>query len=195
MSARASIDPTSRSRTSQPTPAILHGALHGTEAMRRSRILNPSSAEPLPPNDLGTRIELRALPTIAGATMTVQYEFARGPFGGVSHWIEFRDGKVTGLDFGHRPDVEVTVTVPYHAMARVRCGDMTILDALEEGSVDGAIGPMAMLAGITESPEFHDAELAGGRRPIALAALGEVAATEAFQVAWHTLAAESSLDD
>lgn len=66
-------------------------------------------------------------------------------------------------------------------MALVRAGEMTILEALEGGSVDGPVGALGVLAGISEDPRFHRAELATGRHAIALAALGDLDADERYQ--------------
>lgn len=170
---------------------ILFGEIDGTVALRRIRIQAKGRIGPPPPNDLSEQPELGALPLLVGATMVVQYEYSNGPFGHVSHWIEFVDGGVGGMGFGRRPQADVTVSVPYFVMALVRCGEMSILDALELGDVTGSIGPLGALAGITESAEFHRAEQATGRSGVALAAFGEIAATPSFRSAWKTLAEET----
>jgi len=62
-------------------------------------------------------------------------------------------------------------------MALVRAGEITIIDALVGGNVEGREGALALLAGIHEDPRFHAAELATGRHAIALAAFAELDTT------------------
>jgi hypothetical protein len=81
----------------------------------------------------------------------------------------------------------VRVEVTYRAMARVRDGSITIIEALEDGSIDGKIGPMALLAGVSESREFQRAERAGGPAGQALATLGELREVPAFREACAAL--------
>jgi hypothetical protein len=66
-------------------------------------------------------------------------------------------------------------------MALVRAGEITIIEALEDGTVDGPVGALGLLAGISEDPRFHAAELATGRHAIALAALGDLDSDEHYQ--------------
>jgi hypothetical protein len=60
---------------------------------------------------------------------------------------------------------------------------------MEHGSIDGDIGPMAMLAGILESPEFHAAERATSSHSAALGGLGLLDADPDFTNACEQLAA------
>ena len=129
---------------------------------------------PPAPLDLVGRPELSMLPSIPGATLCVQYLFRDGPFGDVMHALVFEDGQLVAQHLGKLERIDAMVEVTYRAMARVRAGEITILAALEGGKVAGELGPLALLAGITESKEFHAAELATGRHAIALAALGQV---------------------
>jgi hypothetical protein len=81
----------------------------------------------------------------------------------------------------------VRVDVTYRAMAKVRNGTITIIEALEDGGVDGKIGPMALLAGVSEGPEFHRAEEQGGPAGLALATVGELREVPAFREACAAL--------
>ena len=56
--------------------------------------------------------------------------------------------------------------MPYRAVPLVRSGACTIIDALADGTLNGDLGPLALLAGILESPEFHAAEVATGGRVV-----------------------------
>lgn len=113
--------------------------------------------------------------------MTVQYRYCDGPFGDVNYALSFVDGRCVDESLGVVAEASVSVEVPYRAMALVRAGDITILEALEGGSVDGPVGALAVLAGISEDPRFHAAELATGRHAIALAALGDLDADERYR--------------
>lgn len=135
---------------------------------------------PPAPVNLACRPELSALPVAKGATFGVQYRYRDGPFGAVDHVLRFEDGRVVEERLGRLDAADVTVEVTYRAMARVRAGEITIIEALEGGSVTGEIGPMGALAGISESTQFHDAELATGRHALALAVLGELHSDPTF---------------
>jgi hypothetical protein len=101
----------------------------------------------------------------------------------VTQWTSFVDGRVVEVGLGPLEEPDVWVDVTWRAMARVREGTMTIIEALEDGKVDGRIGPMALLAGVSESPEYQRAERAGGPAAVALATLGELREEPAFQAA------------
>ena len=174
--------------------AVLSGRLEGDEAYRRTTLAERTKAGdyvgPPPPMDLGQREELQELPALPGVTLLTQYRFRSGPFGTVDFWMRWEDGTITGLDLGQADDADVRVEVTYRAMAKVRDGSITIIEALEDGSVDGKIGPMALLAGVSESREFQRAERAGGPSGGALATLGELREVPAFREACAVLVGE-----
>ena len=171
--------------------AVLSGQLEGEEAYRRTTMAERAKAGdyvgPPPPMDLAEREELEALPLLPDATVLTQYRFRSGPFGTVDYWIRLEDGKVTGMGLGTADEPDVRVEVSYRAMAKVRNGSISIIEALEDGSVDGKIGPMALLAGVSESREFQRAERAGGPGADALATLGELREVPAFREACAAL--------
>ncbi len=174
--------------------AVLSGRLEGDEAYRRTTLAERAEAGdyvgPPPPMDIGEREELQALPALPGVTVLSQYRFRSGPFGTVDYWIRWEDGRVTGMDLGRAEDADVRVEVTYRAMARVRDGSISIIEALEDGSVDGKIGPMALLAGVSEGREWQRAERAGGPAAEALATLGELREVAAFREACAALVEE-----
>ena len=175
--------------------AVLSGRLEGEEAYRRTVLAERAKAGdyvgPPPPMDLAEREEeLAALPAMPGVSVVTQYRFRSGPFGTVDYWIRWEDGALVGMDLGVLDEPDVRVEVSYRAMARVRKGSMTIIEALEDGSVDGKIGPMALLAGVSESREFQRVERAGGPAGGALATLGELREVPAFREACVALVEE-----
>jgi hypothetical protein len=177
---------------------ILSRSLRGNEAYAATTVAaydadGPYVGPPAPYN-LGRRPELDAMPTIAGATLGVEYRYRRGPFGDVTYALSFRDGRLVDEQLAAPDAPDVVVDVTYRAMALVRAGAITILDALEDGGVTGELGPLGVLAGISESEEFHAAELATGPHAIALAALGELDADPGFAAAITQVFAET-LDD
>ena len=171
--------------------AVLAGRLEGDEAMRRTTLAEQAGGGdyvgPPPPMDIAGRPQLDALPELPGATVLTQYRFRSGPFGTVDFWMRWEDGRITGMDLGRLDESDVRVEVTYRAMARVRDGSITIIEALEDGSIDGKIGPMALLAGVSESREFQRAERAGGPAGQALATLGELREVPAFREACAAL--------
>ncbi len=145
------------------------------------------------PADLLARPEICGMPAVADASLAVEYTFARGPFGDVHHWIRFEGGKPVEDGFGVLGTADVRIDVNYWAIPRVRSGEQTILDALEDGTIVGELGPLAMLAGLLEAPEFHAAELATGRHSFALAVLGELWANGTWTNALDELAKTSEV--
>jgi hypothetical protein len=167
---------------------ILHRGISGTEALAATTVVDGDYVGPPSPMDLGQQAELARLPRLPGATLDVQYEHAAGPFGHVSFIISFVDGQVASMRFGRLDDRDALVEVPYLVMALVRRGDLSIYEAIERGRVEGQVGPLALLAGLTESPELHAAELACGRSGLALGQLGEATAVAGFETAMQELA-------
>lgn len=170
--------------------ALYRGALSGSDALAGARVVTPDRGEGAPPPlDLSETDELEDLPQIAGATLMVQYEFAAGPFGPVSFWESFDEGRVAGMGFGVTEEADVTVWITFTKMAAVRAGTISILQALEDGGrVDGDIGPLMLLAGLEESPELRAAEAACGPAGSVLAMVGELAATAPHRAAMEELA-------
>jgi hypothetical protein len=171
--------------------AILAGRLESEEAHARTTIAEQGPGGeyvgPPPPMDIGQRPELEAMPTLPGATVLTSYRFRSGPFGDLLYFIRLEDGRVAEMALGEAPEPDVRVEVTYRAMANVRNGSITIIEALENGSVDGKIGPMALLAGVSEGLEFHRAEAQGGPAGLALATLGELREVAAFREACAVL--------
>ncbi len=174
---------------------VFRRELVGDEAMRATTViaqLADGVYTGLPaPGDLLGRPEFAGLPEIAEASLVVAYTFRRGPFGVVHHWFRFENGRPVEDGFGEPESANVRIEVEYRAIPLLRSGEKTILDVLEGGSIDGALGPMTMLAGLLEAPEFRAADLASGRQSFALATLGELWADEAWIAALDGLAAEA----
>lgn len=169
--------------------------LDGDEAMRAATVVAQVQDDvytgPPAPADLLGRPEFEGLPVIADAALVVAYTFRRGPFGVVHHWFKFDNGRPADDGFGELDEADVRVEVEYRAMPRLRSGEQTMLDALEGGTIQGDLGPLTMLAGLLEEPEFRAADLATGRHAFALATLGELWADETWIAALDRLAAEA----
>lgn len=170
--------------------AVFRQELPGTEALAAARVLVPGGNEGVaPPLDMRDTAEMALLPEVPGATLVTQFEFSDGPFGHVSFWLSFEDGRCADLAFGRAEEPDVTIAISFQRMVRVRTGAMTILEALEHGGrVDGALGPIMLLAGLEESPELRAVELACGPAGAVLARVGEVAASGPYAEAMAALA-------
>ncbi|MDQ6696544.1 MAG: hypothetical protein M3Z46_03700 [Actinomycetota bacterium] len=170
--------------------AVFRQELDGTEALAAARVLVPGGSEGVaPPLDMRDTAEMALLPEVPGATVVTQFEFSGGPFGHISFWESFEDGRCTELDFGRHAEPDVTIAISFQRMVHVRTGAMTILEALENGGrVDGALGPIMLTAGLEESPELRAVERACGPAGAVLAKVGEVAATPAYAEAMTSLA-------
>jgi hypothetical protein len=176
---------------------ILGRELRGNDAMLATEIVDRADGAryvgtPAPLN-LSAHAEATLLPFVPGASLSVRYSYRDGPFGTVDYLLVFEDGRIIEERLAAPTDTDVHADVSYLAMAKVRAGDLTILEALEDGSVQGDLGPLAALAGISESREFHELELATGRHAYALGALGLFDANPAFAEAMSELAARSEL--
>lgn len=170
--------------------AVFRQELDGTGALAAARVVTPGGDEgAAPPLDMTETSEMGSLPEVPGATLVIQFEFSHGPFGAVSYWLSFEDGRFAGADFGRAEEADVTVGITWQKMVGVRRGQITILEALEHGGrIDGALGPIMLLAGLEESPELHAVELACGPAGEVLARVGEVAATPEHTAAMAALA-------
>jgi hypothetical protein len=175
--------------------AILRGDIRDDDAWRATTVTAMTAtgmySGPPAPLDLACRPELDLLPRIPGASLCAQFLFPAGPFGAVHYVLRFQDGRVVEELLGEVEGFDVRVEMPYRAMARARAGEITIIEALEGGSVIGDLGPLAALAGIAESPEYQRAERATGRHAIALSVLGELNLDPGFRDAMCTLVPSS----
>ena len=171
--------------------AILTGELEAEEAQARTTIVEQGPGGeyigPPPPMDIGQRRELEDMPTLPGATVLTAYRFRSGPFGTFDYFMRLEDGRVVDIGLGQTPEPDVRVEVTYRAMGLVRNGTITIIEALADGSVDGKIGAMALLAGVSEGYEFHRAEEQAGPACLHLATLGELREVAAFREACAAL--------
>jgi hypothetical protein len=177
--------------------AILRGELRDDDAWRATTVTamtatGPYTGPPAPMN-LACRPELDLLPTIPGASLCVQFRFPVGPFGAVRYALRFDDGRVVDEFLGERENVDVRIEMTYRNLALTRAGEITILDALEGGSVTGEVGALMAFGGILESPEYQRAQRATGRQAIALSVLGELNADEAFRAALQDLVASAGV--
>jgi hypothetical protein len=181
--------------TSADGAALWRHELRGDDAMRAATVVTQLAdgvyCGPPAPADLVRRPEFDGLPRIVEASLVVAYTFRRGPFGLLRHWFRFENGRPADDGFGVPDEYDVRIEVEYRAIPLLRSGEQTILDVLEGGSIDGALGPITMLAGILEAPEFRAADLASGRQGFALATLGELWADPRWTGALEHLAADS----
>ncbi|MEJ7583087.1 MAG: hypothetical protein WKF43_03170 [Acidimicrobiales bacterium] len=170
--------------------SLYRNELSGDDALAALRVVVPGGVEQAaPPLDIQDTPELDLLPTISDATLTIQYVFADGPFGPVSYWMSFDEGRSSGMAIGVADDPDVRVRITVQKMVKVRTGEITILEALEHGGrVEGDVGPLMLLAGLEESPELHAAELACGPAGAVLARMGEVTCTPEHHAAMAALA-------
>lgn len=160
---------------------IVRAGLDGNAALALTTVTAPlpdgSTYVGLPaPMNLLCRPELTEMPVIRGASLVVHYRFTNGPFGDVDYAVAIRDGHHAEEELTAPPDPDVAVTVTYRAMAEVRAGRRTILDALTNGELHGSYGSLATLAALLESPQYMAAMVATGSHADDLATLGELRA-------------------
>jgi hypothetical protein len=171
--------------------------LRDDDAMRAVTVVAPVRdgvyTGPPCPGDLLVRGELDGVPSIPDASLLFEYTFSQGPFGVVHHWLRFENGRPVADGFGEIEAPDVRVGVAYRAVPLVRSGERTIIDVLEGGTLQGDLGPLGLLAGILESPEFHAAELATGGHGFALAVIGELWSNPVWTEALERLAGETAV--
>jgi hypothetical protein len=175
---------------------IWAGELRDDDALRAITVVAPVpdgtyTGRPCPA-DLVARPELDGAPSIPGASLLVAYTFSDGPFGVVHHWLRFENGRLVADGLGEIEGADVHVGVPYVSVPLVRSGARTIIEVLEGGTLQGELGPLGLLAGIIEIPEFHAAELATGGHGFALAVVGELWASSAWIQGLEQLAGETA---
>jgi hypothetical protein len=184
-------------RCSRPDAAkIWRRELRDDDAMRAVTVVAPVAdgvyTGPPSPADLLGRPELTAAPTVPDASLVVLYTLTGGPFGTVRHWLRYENGKPVAEGFGDVDAADVRIGTRYREIALVRAGQHTVIDALEGGTIEGAVGPIALLAGILESPEYEAAELASGRHGFALSVLGNLWAHPQWIAALDALAHQTA---
>lgn len=174
--------------------ALYAGDASGTEAMAALTVAHRSESQvvtgPPSPADITMTGGLDHLPRIPEATLTTQFRLVAGPFGPVDFWWTFEDGISTGMGFGVVAEHDVWVQIRYQRMVAVRRGEISVVEALEEGGkVDGGVGPLMLLAGLQESPELLAAGKACGPSGPVLADLGRVTSGREHRQAMADLAA------
>jgi hypothetical protein len=169
--------------------------LDGNEALRRTTAIvelpDGSTYRGVPaPMDLGARVELRAMPHLIGANLTVHYRFLNGPFGDVDYVLDFVNGKLASEQLGPPANTcDAFIGIRYRNMGLLRTGQCTMLEAVEGGQLDGEVSSLVALAAIYETPEFEAAHMATGRYVLGLATLGELCTHPEFRTAMNKLMA------
>lgn len=173
-------------------PALLGMAVSGTEATARTTIVDERRSGtyegPPPPLDFAVAAADR-LPVLPGVDLRWQCRYVRGPFGAVDYALVFADGQLVDAPLGVLDDADVSLAVPFSAAMLLRRGEVTMLEALQEGRITGTEGALGLLAGLLESPAYVEvmSECASGRGGLALAAWGELASHEGYRRAMREL--------
>ena len=173
-------------RLSPDTAEMIHRpGCDGTEALAGCMLVEADDSESVPsPLDIGARPEPEALPTIPGATLTVQYHLSDGPFGDVDIWWSFESGRSRAMELGTAAVADVEVWVPFQRVAPLRSGEISILEAIEgDGRVEGSEGPLMLYAGLEESPEMQAVGRSCGPSAAVFGSLGLVTNHAVFEEA------------
>lgn len=106
---------------------------------------------PFPHGDLQPAI---GMSTIPGATLVVQHIERGTPFGTIAYRQHFEEGVPVrfewSLDGGH-----VVVNARFGAILGYRIGNLTLLEAITVGRIDGDIAHVSLVTGIVERPEYR----------------------------------------
>lgn len=168
--------------------AVLGNRVDGTQAMAATTIVADTEQGPYrgpaPPMDLAEHPELAELPTIPEATLIVQQHLRGGPFGDFDCVQVFVDGRLNRMTLGTLPDPDIIVDGPYRTSMLLRAGAVTALEGLESARISGSVGSLSLFGGLLESNAFQQAQRACAHAAgLALASLGEIAATPGFRSA------------
>ena len=154
---------------------IYRARVDGTEALEACEVATPDGWAGRPtPVDVADSPELNDLPSQPQANLLVQYHHLQGPFGHMSWWWRFVEGRSDSAGFGVADESDVTAYLPFANVVAIRLGELSIYEGIDGGRIDGDIGPLMLLAGLLESPETQAAQRACGPRGIPLANLGLV---------------------
>jgi hypothetical protein len=169
------------------------GKADGTEVLAACRVVADGAETPPSPLDIEVVPALGELPYQPEATLLTQYRHRGGPFGPFDWWWRFIDGEHDSMGFGlTEDDPDVVVMIRYQRLIEVRTDVISIYEAIEGGRVDGDVGPLMLLAGLQESIELHDAELACGPSGPVFANLGLVMDQDPCREGLAALAAETT---
>jgi hypothetical protein len=150
---------------------------------------------PPPPLDFALRPELGELPCVLGASLCVACEHTSGPFGTTHYTLVFEDGRFVDMELGVLPEADAALSFSFRQLMLFRRGEITMLDALEDGRVAGSQGALGLLAGLVESSAYLRAQAAtaAGPAPNALIALGEASEQESYRHAMDAVLADTAV--
>jgi hypothetical protein len=172
---------------------IHRGAIDGTEALGACTVAMPDGwTGPPTPIDIIDQPELDDLPEQPDADLLIQYRHSAGPFGPMSWWWRFVQGRSDSGDLGEIEEPDVIATLPFAKTVSLRLGNLSIYEAIEGGRLEGDVGPLMLLGGLLEAPEHVAAREACGHRGIPLANLGLVTSQPEVRAALDALAAETT---
>lgn len=140
----------------------------------------------LPPADDLEAPGWDALPLVPDATARLRFVLWGSPVGTVALDIRYLDGRRTGTVVQEWPDTaegepahgapEMDVAMTWRNYLRMRSGEATALEAIEEGgNVDARWTLLLLLHGLVQEPEYEAIYRALPRMPEELAWWGEVA--------------------
>jgi hypothetical protein len=154
---------------------VYRAQVDGTEALEACQVTTPDGwTGPPTPLDIIDCPELLDMPFQPEADLLVQYHHSEGPFGHLSWWWRFVEGRSESAGFGLADDADVAAYLPFANLVALRLGELSIYEGIEGGRLDGDVGPLMLLAGLLEMPEMEAARRACGSRGIPMANLGLV---------------------
>jgi hypothetical protein len=173
--------------------AFVSGQLTGNDALERTWVEEPQpGAAPRrrrpPPLD-EREVDWSNLPLIPGASLVQQNRWLRSPFGTVTYYGRFADGRRAEWTLGVHPKPDTFVEIDFARRMRAMAGIISTTDQIEGGSVTGDWSMLMLLAGIIESPEFLDAVAQGSGVRAEMADYAEIVASPAYidtqaEIAW-----------
>jgi hypothetical protein len=154
---------------------VYRARVDGTEALEACVVTTADGRSARPtPVDVADCAELADLPSQPDADLLVQYHQVEGPFGHMSWWWRFVEGRSASAGFGVVDDADVTTYLPFATTVAIRRGELSMYEGIEGGRIDGERGPLMLFAGLLEMPEMVAAWRTCGSRGVPLANLGLV---------------------
>lgn len=161
--------------------------LPGPDEAARTSVRLGDELHPLPPLDDLASDAYRQLPFVPDATTRLRFELTASPVGPLALDLRYQDGRRAAADIVDQwtdpvegepahgaPEMHIVMT--WRNYLRMRAGEATALEAIEEGgSVDARWTMLLLLHGLLQEPEYVAAYRALPRIPAELGWWGEVA--------------------
>lgn len=132
--------------------AMLHRS-SPNEATAATWIERPGRRDRMLPGSAMDDRRFAVAPVVPGASVVAQRWLAGSPFGTISYWDRFEDGRLVAAEFGVTQPSEVRMRYGYDRFLDRCAGDITAPETVYGGLVRGEYADLMVLAGLVDGPE------------------------------------------